>query len=90
MHVWPQRKTPEPVAGEAESRLSLVRFERKNYRITPISRTFQSNPGHFLCTSDSLVERAEIELVLEVYGTCKSRHVLELHLLLQHYIQPEK
>ena len=56
-----QRKTPENCPAHLGARLSLVRFEGKNCRITPISRDFQSNPGELLRTPDCLVERAEIE-----------------------------
>jgi hypothetical protein len=62
-----QRKRIEIWPEKLRARLSLVRFASKNCEIAAISRDFQNNPGGFLCTSDLLVERAEIELFLEVY-----------------------
>jgi hypothetical protein len=82
-------RSSAPRESSAKLALSIARYtfsgsvQGRLCGIAAISRDFQSNPGGFLCTSDLLVERAEIELFLEVCGTCKSPHVRELHPFLQ-------
>jgi len=58
---------------------SLVQFQRKNRRIAPSFRYFQSNPGGFLCTADCMAEREGFEPSIQLWAP-KSPRVRKLQI----------
>jgi hypothetical protein len=66
-------KNPKKRSNGDARTLSPIRFEGRNRRIAPISRNFRSTPRGFLCDSNCLVERVEIELSIEFLEPARAR-----------------